>query len=299
MRRNELGEISVFVAVVKHKGFRAAAKILNLQAGSVSQALQRLEDRLDYQLLNRTTRQISLTEEGRTLFNRASPAIADIEDAIRELDGMKDKISGTLRLNAPRAVGTCFLDALLSEYVIKYYDVKLEIAFQDDKIDLVESGIDAAIRIAGLLDKDTYAVPIGPELNMAVVVSPNYIKKFGVPQHPTEINNHRGVCYKQNSSTTIYGWQFKEGNKKYSVSPKQSIIVNDSDSILRFVQDNAGIGYVYKHDAQYLIDCGKCVQILQNHTYSQGRYSINYITKKHMPKRLRAFINLARAFSNR
>ena len=295
MKRVQLNEMSIFIEVVKSDGFRAAAKKLNLGAGSVSQAVQRLEDKLGNQLLKRTTRHVALTAAGRALFNRCSPAVSYIEDVIKELDEEKDSLCGTLKINAPRAVGGCFLDNLLAAYASRYPSVNIEIVYQDNKVDLVQSEVDAAIRIAGLLEKDTYAVPVGPTLDMAVIASPEYLKLNGVLNHPSDLAQHRGICYKQQSASTIYGWQFNEDGNKYSVTPPSAVITNDSESIMAFVRKHIGVGYLYLHDAQPYLDTGEIERVLTQYTSSQGRYSINYLSKKNMPKRLRAFIDMALA----
>lgn len=297
MKKVQLNEMSVFIEVVRSDGFRAAAKKLNLGAGSISQSVQRLEDRLGNQLLNRTTRKVALTEAGRTLFNRCSPALAYIEDVLKELDEAKDSLSGTLKINAPRAVGGCFLDDLLANYASQYPAVNIDIVYQDNKVDLVQSGVDAAIRIDGLLEKDTYAVPVGPTLDMAVFATPEYLKLNGVLSHPSDLTQHRGICYKQQSASNIYAWQFNEDGNKYSVTPQPAVITNDSDSIMAFARKHIGIGYLYLHDIQPYLETGEVVQILTEYTSSQGRYSINYLSKKNMPKRLRAFIDMALALN--
>ena len=297
MRKIQLNEISIFIEVVRSDGFRAAGKKLNLGAGSISQSIQRLEDRLGNQLLNRTTRKIALTEAGRSLFNRCSPAFSYIEDVVRELDEAKDCLSGTLKINAPRAVGSCFLDDLLVSYATQYPSVNIEIVYQDNKIDLVQSGVDAAIRIGGLLEKDTHAVPVGPKLDMAIVASPTYLERFGDIKHPSDLTEHRGVCYKQQTATSIYAWQFEEGNNKYSVTPKPAITSNDIDSLIAFVKNHLGVGYLYTHDIKEYLESGEMIQVLKEYTSTQGRYSINYLSKKNMPKRLRAFIDMALALS--
>ncbi|MFT4941972.1 MAG: DNA-binding transcriptional LysR family regulator [Paraglaciecola sp.] len=297
MKRVQLNEMGVFIEVVRSDGFRAAAKKLNLGAGSISQSVQRLEDRLGNQLLNRTTRKVALTEAGRTLFNRCSPAFAFIEDVLKELDEAKNSLSGTLKINAPRAVGGCFLDDLLADYACQYPSVNIDIVYQDNKVDLVQSGVDAAIRIDGLLEKDTHAVPVGPKLDMAVVASPEYLKLNGVLNHPSDLTQHRGICYKQQSASNIYAWQFNEDGNKYSITPPPAIITNDTNSIIAFMKKHLGIGYIYLHDAQPYLDTGEFVRVLTEYTSTQGRYSINYLSKKNMPKRLRAFIDMALALN--
>ena len=122
-----------------------------------SEAVQRFEDRLGVRLFERTTRSVALTPAGEQLYMRSLPAITDLEAALRELDEQKDAVAGTLRLSAPYSAGAFFLDDIVSVFAARYPEVKVELIYDDQKVDLVESGIDAAIRSRTLLESETIA----------------------------------------------------------------------------------------------------------------------------------------------
>lgn len=294
MKRDRLNDMAVFVEVARSGGFRAAAAVLNLGAGSVSEAIQRFEDRLGVRLFERSTRSIALTPVGETLYRRSLPAIDDLENALQELDETRDSVSGTLRLNAPRSAGPFFLDALIADYSVGYPDVTVELIYDDQKVDLVTARIDAAIRSQNLLEQDSHAVPIGPELRMIVVGSPDYLEERGIPATPVDLASHDGICFAFGSSERLAPWNFESKDGAYAVMPKPRLIANDLVSMLRFTEAGLGLAYVYAKTAEAMISENRLVSVLEGHTPTLPRYTLNYLSKRHMPARLRAFIDLAK-----
>lgn len=296
MKDPNLNDITVFVEVARANGFRAAAENLNLAAGSVSEAIQRLEGRLGVRVIERTTRKISLTSAGEKLYTQAMPALAELADALREAGDDQEKISGTLRLSAPRSSSAFFLDEVISEFAAAHPHVGIEVLYDDSKVDLVTSGIDAAIRAQTLLEKETYAAEIGPELNMVLVASPDYLQRNGVPEKPADVTGHDGICFAFSRADQLAPWSFVEGKKRtYEVMPRPRIIANDLPSMITFAKSGLGMAYVYRKPAEPLIASGELVSLLEKHVPALPRYTINYLTKRHMPARLRAFINLAKS----
>ncbi|MET1416189.1 LysR family transcriptional regulator [Roseibium sp. HPY-6] len=294
MKRNQLSDMSVFVEVARVKGFRAAAENLKLKAGSVSEAVQRFEDRLGVRLFERSTRSVALTPAGEQLYRRSLPAITDLETAIRELDALKDSVAGTLRISAPYSAGAFFLDGLLSEYALLYPDVAVELIYDDAKVDLVEAGVDVAIRSNTLLEPDTHALPIGPELRMAIVASRSYLERAGVPASPEHILDHEGICFAFGRGDRMAPWMFEGKDGLYSVMPRPRMVVNDLRALLTYARAGLGLAYVYADMAEADLATGDLIAVLPGAVPSLPRYSLNYRSKKHMPRRLRAFVDLAK-----
>lgn len=294
MERHQLSDMSVFVEVARAGGFRAAAKKLKLAPASVSEAVQRFEDRLGVRLLERTTRKISLTAVGEKLYSESLPALTDLESAIRGVGDNKDEVSGTLKLSAPRSCGTLFLNKLIARYVAAYPEVDVELIYEDQKVDLVSSGIDAAVRSHALLEQDTHAVPVGPALDMAVVAAPAYFERMGKPKTPDDLIEHDGICFAFARDGRLAPWSFEGKEGVYSVMPNPKAAVNDFDAMLGLAEAGLGITYCYAAVAAPLIKVKKLIPILEGTTPALHRYTINYLTKRLMPARLRAFIDLAK-----
>lgn len=294
MQRNQLSDLSIFVEVARAKGFRAAAENLKLGAGSVSEAVQRFEDRVGVRLFDRTTRRIALTGAGERLYQRSLPAILDLEDAVRDLNETQNNVSGTLRLSAPPGCGPFFLDNLISRFADANPNVDIDIMYDEEKVDLVASGIDAAIRTQILLEQDTHAVPVGPELDMVIVGSPGFFEEHGVPAKPSDLPHFKGICFAIGAQRRLASWNFKGPDGIYSVVPEQRILVNDPQSLLRFAEAGLGLTYVYARTAEPYIKSGRLLSVLQQDLAPFSRFTINYLSKKNMPNRLRAFIDLAK-----
>lgn len=294
MKRNQLNDMSVFVEVARANGFRAAAEHLKLGAGSVSEAVQRFEDRLGVRLIDRTTRKIALTAAGEKLYQRSLPAINDLERAMNELNENQDVVAGTLRLSAPRSAGPFFLDALIGEFGLLYPEVNVEVIYDDQKVDLVSSGVDAAIRSQTLLEQDTHAMNIGPRLDLTIVASPTYLEKNGEPQKPADVLKHDGICFAFGNANRLAPWNFTGKEGVYTVMPKARMIVNDMTSMLNYAASGLGIAYLYAKTAEPYVQSGSLVNVLSNHIQPLPNYTINYLSKRNMPTRLRAFIELAK-----
>ncbi|WP_438730421.1 LysR family transcriptional regulator [Parasphingorhabdus sp. DH2-15] len=297
MERQQLSDLTIFTEVARAQGFRAAASRLNLQAGSISEAVQRFEDRLGVRLFERSTRSVALTAAGERLYSRSLPALSDLEIAIRELDEDKDLITGTLKLSAPYSAGPFFLDRLIAQFAKKFPDIQIELIYNDAKVDLVTSGIDAAIRSNTLLEQDTHAVPLGPKLKMAVVASPEYLAEKGTPEKPDDLLDHDGIFFAFGSSGNVAPWSFQGQGDPRLVSPKRRFVINNLRSMVELAENGLGVTYVYREAVRDAIEHGRLVSLFANEVPELPRYSLNYRTKRHMPPRLRAFIDLAKKIS--
>ncbi|WP_299949608.1 LysR family transcriptional regulator [uncultured Ruegeria sp.] len=294
MSQNNFGEIRVFVEVARRGGFRAAAEHLHQSPASVSEAIQRFEDRLGVRLFERSTRSVALTTVGEQLYARSFPAVTDLEGALSALDEEKDQVSGTLRLSAPYSAGPFFLDDLLARFAMTYPTVQVEVIYDDKKVDLLTSGIDAAIRSQTMMAADTHALPVGPELNMTIVAAHSYLDERGTPKHPREVLDHDTICYAFGRGDRLAPWGFTGPEGAYVMQPKPRMVANDMRSLLNYAAQGLGLAYVYGEIAAPYVAKGDLVEVLGKHLASMPRYSINYQSKRHMPRRLRAFIDLAK-----
>ncbi len=294
MNHHKLNDMTVFVEVARANGFRAAARKLNLGPGSVSEAVQRFEDRLGVRLFERSTRRVVLTPTGARLYERSLPALLDLESALSEVDDEREQVAGTLRLSAPHSAGPFFLNDLLARFAVAYPDVDLELLYSDDKIDLVSGGVDAVIRSRTLVEQDTYAIPIGPELEMSLVASPDYLASAGEPKTPEDIVAHDGICYAFGTAERLAPWTFKGKDGAYSVAPRPRLVANDLPTLVQFTEAGLGLTYVYAELVTVPVKEKRLVRLLEKKIPKLPSYSLNYRTKRHMPRQLRALIDFAK-----
>ena len=289
-----MNDLVVFVEVARTGGFRAAAEKLRLSAGTVSETVRRLEDRIGVRLLERTTRKSVLTAAGEHAFRQSLSAIDNLNTVLSGLDAGRGQPRGKLRLSAPFASGALFLNDLLAQYRVRYPEVDIEVIYDDKKVDLVTSGVDAVIRSETLLDQETHAVPVGPFLDMAIVAAPQYLERAGPPKTPSDVSGHDGICFAVGNNGRAVPWLFEGADGPYAVAPRAHIVVNDLEAVLTFAEAGFGLAYVYRHAAEPALSAARLASVLDGALPVAAHYSINYLTKRHMPSRLRAFIDLAR-----
>ncbi|MGX9352735.1 LysR family transcriptional regulator [Shimia sp. W99] len=294
MRRNELSDVAIFVAVAQEGGFRAAADRLGLGAGTVSEAVQRFEDRLGVRLLERTTRAIALTTAGETLYRRSLPAIRELESALGDVHSTETGLAGLLSITAPIGASRLFLDALNAAFAKRHPGLVIEVLYDEEKVDLVTGGADLAIRAETLLDPDTYAFAVGPVQQMALVASQDYLDQAPPIETPEDVAAHAGVCFAFDRSGTLAPWVFAGPDGPYSVMPTPRVIANDVGSIAASARSGLGLAYIYRHLVREHLQSGALVEVLKGQTEALPRFSLNYLSKRNMPARVRAYIDFAR-----
>ncbi|MDA5094988.1 LysR family transcriptional regulator, partial [Aliiroseovarius sp. KMU-50] len=285
-----------FVEVARAGGFRAAADRLKLAPGSVSEAVQRFEDRLGVRLIVRSTRHIALTRAGEILFRRSLPAVDALENALNDLQTEEGELSGALRLTAPIGAGPLFLDRMILSFAKAHPALSIEVIYDEKKLDLVTSGVDAAIRAEALLDPDSYAIPLGPMREMVIVASPAYLRYAPKLRTPTELTAHPGICFAFGDAGHLAPWVMTGPDGTHSPMPIPRVVVNDVNSIIAHAEAGSGLAYVFKEAVRDHIEAGRLVQVLEDYVAPLPRFTLNYLSKRNMPTRLRAFIDFARAF---
>lgn len=297
MRDDRLSGISSFIYVVRAGGFRKAANELGMTAGAVSEAVKRLENRIGVRLLERSTRNVSLTDAGRDFYERCGFAFDSIVDAIQDVREDQNDVTGTLRLTAPWSAGPIFLNKLVAKFLQTYPNVSVDLIYDDQKLDLISSRIDVAIRSSNLLEKDAQSLPVGPKLQMCVVASPDYLEKIGLPKSPRDLIVYDGIFVRITSHNKLAPWMFIDKNERYSSEPRQRFIINDIDTALKMSELGFGLMYVYYSIASEKIRKGKLIALFLKEADIRPNFNMSFISKQHMPSKLRAFIKLSQEIS--
>ncbi|MEM1250730.1 MAG: LysR family transcriptional regulator [Acidobacteriota bacterium] len=289
-----LAELRVFIEVGRVGGFRAAAKSLGQSPGSVSQTVRRLEDRIGARLFERTTRQVSLTRVGRRLFDRCEPLVADVETALRDVAPEGGDVTGLLRLSAPTAVGPLFLDELVGRFLLAYPKVRVALSYEDRKVDMIDEGLDAAVRSANLMAEDSFMLAVGPKVSMAVVVSPDYLEDRGPFRKPADLTRADGLRFRFTHSGLLAPWSFEGSEGPYEVEPQTRVIVDSTIALVELAAAGVGVAYTYAHQAQALLDAGRLVSLFPRSLPKRPRFAINTLSRRHRPARLKAFLEMAK-----
>src|SRR5436305_2876085 len=208
MERNDLSTLAAFLAVAEERSFTRAGKRLGVSPSAMSHAIRGLEEDLGVRLLSRTTRSVAPTEAGERLLARLRPALTDVEDALSELSGLRDKPAGRVRLLVPRVAGTAVLGPKLAKFTRDYPDVVLDITADDSRLDIVAGGFDAGIHFGEYIQKDMIAVRVSKDLRAAIVGSPAYFKSHPKPKAPPDLMSHRCINFRHGHGGVVNLWAF-------------------------------------------------------------------------------------------
>ena len=284
----DLDAYAVFAAVVEAESFTGAARALGRTKSAVSKAVGRLEDRLGVRLLNRTTRRIALTEAGAAFHARCLRILAEVEDAEREAARLTAAPRGTLRVNAPVTFGIMHLAPRLPLFLAEYPEVSVDITLSDRTIDLVEEGVDLAVRIGQLDDSTLRARRLAPFRHL-VCAAPAYWDRHGRPRRPAELGRHNCLGYSYLS--TGDSWRFAGADGEAAVRISGSLRSNNGD-LLRAAA-LAGVGVVLAPSFIVSRDVaeGRLEAVLTDYCPPGGGVYALQPPGRYVPAKVRAFID--------
>lgn len=251
--------IEIFREVCKQMSFSQAANQLNLVPSAVSRQISELEKYLGVRLLQRTTRSISLTDDGRRYLqkmNAISQGVRELKDQTDEDQGIEDHI----RLTAPPILGPQFLADALNSYMQKHLYVSISTTMVNREINLIEEGYDLALRVGELEDSNMVARIVG-KFSLSIVASPDYIEKHGEPKHPKDLVNHN--CLINTLTKLPRRWMFREGGRKFSVKVDGRCVANDDMLLQSFACSGLGIAFLPNYVTCDEVDKGNLKLLLE------------------------------------
>lgn len=293
----DMQDLLAFLAVVQAGGFREAARTGNGSASQLSDAVKRLETRLGVRLLHRTTRSVSATEAGQRLAERLAPALAEVQASLDVINHFRDRPAGTLRLNVPANVARTVLPPIITPFLKRYPEIRLEVIVEDSFVDLLAAGCDAGIRYDERLAQDMIAVPIGPRTQRLVTAAaPAYLQAHGRPEHPRDLLQH--ACMRgQFSGGAIPVWEFERDGEIVRIDPQGPLQVRTGASFDLAVQaaiDGLGIIHLFEDWLRPHFESGALVPILEPWWQSFSGPFLYYSGRRHLPSPLRAFVDFIR-----
>jgi DNA-binding transcriptional LysR family regulator len=294
MRQDQLDGLVTFTCVAELASFSGAAVRLGVSPSAVSQAIRTLEQRVGTPLFNRTTRSVSLTEEGSRYLARVSPAIAEIVAAAEELGDRTGRPTGLLRLNVPRAGYMIVLQPVLRRFLAAYPEINLEIAIEGSLVDIIVRGFDAGIRFGDHVEKDMIGVKIGPPIAAHIVASPDYIARRGLPAEPGDLLEHDCIVFRHASSGQLERWEFKKDSRAMELAVSGRLVLNDSAALVQAALDGLGIAYMINGYIERFIDEGRLVRLLADWSPPLAGLTLYYADRRRVPRKLRALIDFLR-----
>lgn len=283
-------ELHIFVAILDAGSLAGAARKLRRSPPAVTRALNSLEDRVGVRLVERTTRRLAPTEAGLRLGETARRVLADYEDAVREEE--TGPLRGKLRITAPHVFGRRHVTPAIIDFLDLHPALQVEMVFHDRNIDLIEHGIDLAVRIGQLPDTGMVAREVG-HVRRILVASPDYLQRHGAPPSPRELDRH-AVIYNAGIGNAVE-WKFKEDGRDLLVRLNPRLSVNEIDAILMAVIAGRGIGRPLSYQVADQLADGSLVRILPE--FEPDAIPVNLLVSgtRHMPPRLRACLDFLAA----
>jgi DNA-binding transcriptional LysR family regulator len=291
---DKLSAMKAFVRVVEAGTFTRAADSLGVPKAQVTRLVQSLEEELKTLLLNRTTRRVTVTEEGAAYYERAVRVLDQIEELESSLTHAKVHPRGKLRIDVSPPVANLILIPALDEFCARYPDIRIDIGVGERPVDLIGENVDCVLRAGAVTDPSLVARRIA-EVRRIVCASPTYLKRFGVPRHPSDLEDerHRVITYFNFSSDRLTYRLRRGDDESYEVHPRVSISVNDSSTMLAAALAGLGIARTTAFMAAPHLAAGKLEVVLPDWAAGVTPLFVVYPPNRHVSAKLRVFIDWA------
>jgi DNA-binding transcriptional LysR family regulator len=290
-----LTSMKVFATVVETGSFAAAADRLDLSRSMASKYVAHLEEHLGTRLLQRTTRKLTLTESGSSYYERCQQILADIAEAEQGALHLTAAPRGTLKLTIPASFGILHMGPLVADYMKQYPDVKIDILLSDRRVDLIEEGLDLAVRIGAMPESGLIARKLASD-RIAICGSPAYLAQHGVPQTPADLSRHNCLLYSY--AATGDEWRMTGPDGEHAVKVSGTLRATSGEMIKLAALGDIGLMRQPLFLAAADIRAGRLVEVLTEYqTFDLGIYAV-YPSRKHLSAKVRTFVDfLAESFA--
>ena len=292
---DRIDAMQAFVAVADLRGFAPAARKLGMSPSGVTRLVAALEDRLGARLLQRTTRSVTLTDAGTRYLVRARRILADVEEAEGSTQDERTRPNGRLAVSAPVGFGRLHVSPVMSAYLTRFPEVSGELRLSDRMINLVEEGVDLAVRIGHLPDSSLVARHVG-EMRRIVVASNNYLKQRGEPATPEAIASHQTIQFGAISASA--DWRFVRDDREIRVTSAPRFSTNSADAAIQYAEQDGGLTRVLAYQAADAIRGGRLRIVLAKFEPPPLPIHIVYPTSRLLSAKVRAFIDLVTEISD-
>lgn len=285
---DRLTAMKMYVRVVETGSFSAVARELNSTQPTVSKNIAELESWLGAKLLNRSTRSLRLTESGADYYERCISILDDIEEAEQVVGLLQTQPRGMVRVSAMVGFGRLHIIPRLSRFFDSYPDIKVEVHLNDRRVDLVEEGIDTAFRMGRLTDSSLVS-RILCKSPMLTVATPGYLKRSGIPRHPTELRDHEFIIYTESGKS--HDIQYQENNEPLIIRADGRLLTNSTEGLRTALLAGLGIGRAPKWLVGDLLKDGQLVSVLEDFGMDPIDIHAIYPPGRHLPSKVRCFID--------
>lgn len=281
-----LNDLRLFIRVVETSSFTAAADSLGLQKSTISRRIAQLEDSLGIRLLQRSTRKLQLTAEGSELFNRCRPLIDELEQTQEQVAATNTEPRGRLRLTMPPELGIFIMNGVLGSFTKRFPQINVEVELSTRLVDLIEEGIDLAIRV-GKLSNSTLIGRRLAEIELGLYASPGYLEQNPAPQTPQQLAQHNCMTMMQVNPS----WEFVKDQHRETINVRGNVQANSSNFLREMALQDLGIARMPKQFCVDHVNSGALVPILDNYKVPTIDIHALYPSRRHLNPRVRLFID--------
>lgn len=287
-------DLAAFAAVAKERSFTRAAAKLRVSPSALSQTVRNLEERLGLRLLSRTTRSVAPTEAGERLLQTIAPRFEEIESELAALSELRDKPAGTVRITAGEHPAVSVLQPALKRFLPDYPDIQVEIIIDYGLTDIVAEGYDAGVRMGEQVAKDMIAIPIGPDMRMAVVASPAYFERRPRPEVPQDLTAHTCINIRLPTYGGLFPWGLEKDGREVKVRGEGQLVFNSLSMRLASALDGLGVAYMPEDQVAPYIADGRLVRVLEDWCPYFPGYHLYYPSRRHSSPALALLVEVLR-----
>jgi len=280
MLKDNFNDLLSFMVVARERSFTRAAAQLGVSQSALSHAMRNLETRLEVRLLTRTTRSVAPTEAGEQLLMRLSPHLLEIEQELTALRDTRDRPAGNIRLTAGEHAMSAVLWPVLKPFMAQYPDINVEVTVDNGLTDIVDGRFDAGVRLGEQVAKDMIAVRIAPDMRMAVVGSAEYLQRFGVPETPEQLDQHRCINMRLPTRGGLYAWEFERDGRELRVRVDGQLILNSLPQRIDAAENGLGLAYVPEDAVQDALAESRLVRVLEGWCPAFTGYHLYYPSRR-------------------
>lgn len=280
--------MQVFAAVVESGGFSVAARRLRLSNATVSTVIRNLESHLGVRLMNRTTRRMHLTDDGAAYYERCQRILSQVEETEAALLRSRDRPHGLLRVDLPTAFGRLYFIPALPGFLDQYPDLQITVTMTDRRGDLIESGVDAAVR-TGTMDDSTLVARRVYDTRYVACASPEFLERYGEPRSPSDLARFRCLGFYSLNTEQITAWRFERDGAQFTYEPDGRININSADALVEAARYGEGIIYLLDISASRALAAGELRAVLTDWNTPTHALSVVYPQTRHLSAKVRAF----------
>lgn len=278
----------VFVRVVESASFTRAAAMLGMPRSTVSAAVMALEQRLGVRLINRTTRRVSITQDGLAFYERCVNLLIEVEEAENLFRPEAAGPAGTIRVEMPGRIGRLVIAPALPAFLERFPDIDVHLGMTDRFVDLVAEGIDCALRVGTLASSGLIARHVG-DLELINVASPAYLERFGTPDSPEDLSKHLAVNYVPSSTGRADDWEWVTGGTLHSMPLAGRVTVDNAEAYIACCLAGLGLIQIPAYDVGAHLASGELVEVMPDHRPQAMPMSLLYPSRRHLSRRLNIF----------